>query len=68
MIEMFAMEAGRPAAELYTTYQEYRQAVQGCAVSDKFKETFLHLLNEAYDAALNETVEASRAAKSPRPA
>ena len=60
------MERGAEAADLYARYTEYKSATEALGVSQKLKDTFLHVINEAYDRALEETREALDAVSSPR--
>lgn len=66
MIEVFSMERGCGATALYERYVEYKTATEGLQVSQKLRDTFLHVINEAYDRALEETKEAMDSVSSPR--
>ena len=68
MIEVFELKSGCKAAELYELYQGCMDVVRSSErLPAPMKDTFMHILNEAYDAALSETQEAQEAVTSPRP-
>ena len=67
MIECFDLPQGTDAATLYQKYMEYTKLIRGLAVSDDFRQTFLSIVNTAYDDSLGLTKEAMEAALSPRP-
>lgn len=66
MITFFECSVGDDAATLYSKYLAYVAEIEKLAVSPDFTQTFLSILNKAYDEALGETQEAIEAAKSPR--
>ena len=66
MIIFFECSVGDAAATLYSKYLAYAAEIEKLQVSPDFKQTFLSILNKAYDEALGDTGEAIEAAKSPR--
>lgn len=64
--EVFDLDAGTAAAELFTRYTNYKKSIEALEISQRLIDTFCHVLNEAYDRALDETNEAQEAASSPR--
>ena len=66
MLVVFDFATSCKAAELYERYTQYQQALMELDVSQTLRETFLNILNQAYDEALAETEEALETASSPR--
>lgn len=66
MIHVFDMEPGSEAAALHAKYTSAIKAIGELDITSKFRDIFLSVVNEAYDAALSETQEAMEAVQSPR--
>ena len=69
MIEVFGLPKGTIAKELYMKYEACMGEIKRCeTLTAQLRDSFLHVLNEAYDEALSETKEANEASMSPKPA
>ena len=65
--DVFELEPGTTSAvQLHERYLDYKSKIEALALSKRLIDTFVHVVNEAYDRALEQTREAEEAVSSPR--